>query len=71
MTFENDKAKTVYISILRKMTPIEKLKKAFELSDFTKKLFYQGLKMRHPELNDRELKELFLKELKKCSNSNY
>jgi hypothetical protein len=45
--------------------------KAFELSDWTKKLFKQGLRDRNPDLNEKEFRELYLKELERCHNRNY
>jgi len=32
----------MYLKILRRMTPEERLKKAFELSEFSKALFLEG-----------------------------
>lgn len=60
-----------YIEILRRMTPEQRLKKAFELSAFTKKLFIQGLKERHPDLSPEEFHQLMLAHLAKCHNRNY
>ena len=45
----------IYIKILRNMSPQKRLLKAFELSDFSKKLFIHGLKNRFPDLSDEEL----------------
>jgi hypothetical protein len=60
-----------YLRVLRAMTPEQRLQKAFELSDFTKALFKQGLRERFPDLSEAEIHRLFLDRLAKCHNSNY
>jgi len=71
MIFENKIAKEVYLSTLRKLTPEQKLKKACDLSDFTKKLFISGLRKRFPDLSEPEFKQELVRRLMKCSNSNF
>lgn len=61
----------LYIEILRKMTPQERLQKAFELSDFSKQLFIHGLRKRYPNLSEEEFHKLLLERLAKCYNRNY
>ena len=53
------------------MTPEQRLLKAFELSDFSKKLFIEGLHKRFPDLKGKEFKKLLLRRLDKCHNWNY
>jgi hypothetical protein len=53
------------------MSPEERLGKAFELSEFSRNLFLQGLKKRFPDLTVEEIKRLFLERLNKCHNRNY
>jgi hypothetical protein len=60
-----------YIEILRRMSPGERLKKAFELSDMTKQLFRQGLRQRFPDLTDVAFHRLYLERLEKCHNRNF
>jgi len=60
-----------YIEVLRRMTPEQRLAKAFELSEFAKQLFIHGLRERHPELNEEEFHKLLLARLEKCHNRNY
>jgi hypothetical protein len=60
-----------YIQTLRNMTPGQRLMKAFELSDFSKRLFVHGLRRRFPQLSEQEFKELLLARLAKCHNRNY
>ncbi|MFC1676426.1 hypothetical protein ACFL3G_05115 [Planctomycetota bacterium] len=61
----------IYIQVLRKMSPEKRLLKAFELSDFTKQLFIQGLRRRFPSLPEKQFRELLLERLDKCHNRNY
>ncbi len=60
-----------YIKVLRNMTPEEKLKKTFELSQMGKKLFKEGLKNSFPDLSKEELNKLYLERIEKCHNRNY
>jgi hypothetical protein len=60
-----------YIGILRKMTPEQRLAKAFELSDLGKRLFADGLRRRFPDMPELEFKSLLLRRLDKCHNRNY
>lgn len=60
-----------YIQVLRQMTPEMRLRKAFELSVFSKELFVHGLRKRFPDLSEEEFKRLLLERLEKCHNRNY
>ena len=60
-----------YLEVLRRMTPEERLLKAFELSEMTKTLFKQGLRERFPDLPEERFHALFLERLARCHNSNY
>jgi hypothetical protein len=60
-----------YIRMMRKMSPEDRLRKAFELTELTKNLFLAGLKNRFPDLPDKEIKKIYLKRIDKCHNSNY
>jgi len=61
----------IYIKTLRQMSPEQRLMKAFELSDFSRQLFVQGLHKRFPDLPDYEFQKVLLKRLDKCHNRNY
>ena len=61
----------LYIQVLRSMTPKARLIKAFELSEFSRKLFMAGLHKRFPEMAEDELKKLYLERLDECYNRNY
>ena len=61
----------LYIQVLRQMSLEERLQKAFALSDFSRQLFFHGLRQRFPQLTEEGLRKLFLERLKKCHNRNY
>lgn len=60
-----------YIKMLRNMSPEDRLRKSFELTELTKNLFLAGLKNRFPDLSDKEIKKIYLKRINKCHNLNY
>jgi hypothetical protein len=47
----------IYIQTLRKMTPAQRLAKAFELSEFSKQLFTHGLRRRFPDMPEPEFRQ--------------
>jgi hypothetical protein len=61
----------IYDDILRKMTPQQRLLKAFELTEFARSLHKQGLRHAQPDLSEEELQRLYLDHLKQCHNKNY
>lgn len=61
----------VYIQVLRRMSPEQRLLKAFELSEFSRQLFIHGLRKRFPDLPDEEFRQLLLERLDKCHNRNW
>lgn len=61
----------IYIKALRRMPPEKRLLKAFELSEFSRELFRNGLRKRFPNLAEKEFHQLYLKRLGKCHNRNY
>ena len=61
----------LYIQVLRSMSPEARLLKAFELTEFARKLFLHGLRRRFPDKSEQEIKEIYLKRLEKCHNRNY
>jgi hypothetical protein len=60
-----------YLEVLSRMTPEQRLLKAFELSEFTKALFLHGLRQRFPDATEEEIRKIFLARLTKCHNRNY
>ncbi|MBI2908335.1 MAG: hypothetical protein HYX92_11860 [Chloroflexi bacterium] len=61
----------LYLAVLRKMTPEQRLLKAFELTEFSRQLFLHGLRHRFPEKSEAEIKKVYLEGLAKCHNRNY
>jgi hypothetical protein len=61
----------LYLRVLRRMTPQQRLARALELSAMTKALFRQGLRKRFPDLSEEAFHRLFLERLEKCHNRNY
>ncbi|NOX56516.1 MAG: hypothetical protein GXP27_19150 [Planctomycetes bacterium] len=61
----------LYLQILRRMTPEERLRKAFELSDFARSLFLQGLRRRFPDASEEQIRRIYLDRLSRCHNRNY
>ena len=61
----------LYLSVLKRMTPEQRLLKAFELSRFAKELFRTGLRHSFPELGEDAFHRLFLERIEKCHNRNY
>ncbi|MCU0446138.1 MAG: hypothetical protein MUE85_14625 [Microscillaceae bacterium] len=61
----------IYLQTLQKMTPAERLQKAFELSEMTKQLFLQGLKKRFPEYDEVKIMQIYLQRISLCYNRNW
>ena len=60
-----------YIAALRRMTPEQRLRKAFELTDLGKGLFLHGLRLRFPDASPEEFASIARERLDKCHNRNY
>lgn len=56
----------IYIETLRRMTPEQRLAKAFELSDMTREALRAGLARRHPDATSEELTAMVIERLKRC-----
>jgi hypothetical protein len=61
----------IYLRVLRRMSPEQRLAKAFELSEFARQLFIHGLQHRFPNLPEAEFRQIVLQRLDKCHNRNY
>ena len=61
----------IYLQALRRMTPGERLQKAFELSELCRMLFLHGLRRRFPDMPESELMGIYRERLSKCHNRNY
>jgi hypothetical protein len=60
-----------YIRALRRLGPEGRLRRAFELTEFSRALFLQGLRIRFPEKSDAEIREIYIERLKLCHNRKY
>ena len=61
----------IYIGVLRKMSPEQRLFKALELSELTRKLFIHGLHKRFPNLKEHEFEGILMERLNKCYSRSY
>lgn len=59
---------SIYLRVLRRMSPEQRLRKALELSDFSKQLFIQGMRSRFADLPEDEFRALVRRRLAKCHN---
>jgi len=62
--------RSIYVEALRRMTPEQRLAKAFELSDMTHEALWAGLVARHPEATSEELQALYVERLERCRRRN-
>ena len=62
---------SIYLQALKRMTPEQRLQKAFELSSLTKDLFLHGLRKRFTNKTEQEIKAIYLERIEKCHNRNY
>jgi hypothetical protein len=60
----------VYVQTLRRMTPEQRLAKAFELTEMARELLWSGLRQRFPEKSESDLRKSYLRRLEKSYNRN-
>jgi hypothetical protein len=56
----------IYVEVLRRMAPEERLSKAFELSDMTREALRAGLAQRYPDATPQELTAMVIERLDRC-----
>jgi hypothetical protein len=56
----------LYLEALRRLTPEQRLLKAFELTELSRELLRAGLRRRYPEAGEDELQRLYLERLARC-----
>jgi hypothetical protein len=61
----------LYIQSLRAMSPQARLRKAFELSDFARRLFIHGIRKRFAGRREEDIRRITLERLERCHNRNY
>lgn len=60
----------IYIEALRRMTPEQRLMKAFELSDMTRTALRGGLVERYPDASAEEIDRMVVERLERCRRRN-
>ncbi len=58
----------IYLQALLRLTPEQRLLKAFELTDLSRALFRDGLRQRFPEAAEDELQRIYLQRFDLCHN---
>jgi hypothetical protein len=58
----------LYLEALRRLTPEQRLLKAFELTELPRELFRTGVRQRFPEAGEAELKRIYLERMAECHN---
>jgi hypothetical protein len=58
----------VYLEPLRRMTPEQRLLKAFELSELSHELLRAGIRQRYPDAGPEEQQRIYLDQLERCRN---
>jgi hypothetical protein len=61
----------LYLNILRRMTPEQKLNKVMELNNMGRDLLRAGIRQQYPQSSETEIDHLVLKRLMECHNRNY
>ncbi len=56
------------LEMLARMSPSERLRKAFELSDFSKRLFMQELRNRYSDLSTDDFRKVIIERLTRGQN---
>ncbi len=59
-----------YLEVLSRMTPEQRLQKAFELTEFSRRLFEHGLRKRFPDVTEEEFQKLKLERFKRWHSRN-
>jgi hypothetical protein len=58
---DDPRAHAVYVESLRRLGPEGRLRRCAELSEWTRSLFFAGVRAAHPELSEEEARRLGLK----------
>lgn len=71
MKFIADNGREQQTEVLRRLTPEQRLLIAFELSENSRMIFREGLRILFPDLSEQELAALFVERLDLAHNRNY
>jgi len=63
--------RAIYLETLRRMTPEQRLAKAFELTDMSREALRAGLRQRFPDATDEELHAIYLERLARCQGKDF
>jgi len=63
--------KDISLAVLHRLSPAKRLELAFDLSDFSRELFLQGLRKRFTDKTEEEIHRIFIERIDKCHNENY
>jgi len=58
----------IYLETLRRMTPEQRLLKAFELTEQSHQLLRYGVRLRFPDAGPEERQRIYLEQLERCRN---
>jgi hypothetical protein len=58
----------LYLETLRRMTPEQRLLKAFELTEQSHELLRAGIRWRFPDAGPAERQRIYLDQLERCRN---
>jgi hypothetical protein len=58
----------MYLEILRRMTPEQRLLKAFELTEMSHQLLRDGIRHRYPDAGPEKQHRIYLDQLERCRN---
>lgn len=64
-------SRTAEILALRQMTPTERLRQAFKLTELVRRMAKDALAGRHPDADEARLLALYLRRLDRCRNQNW
>ncbi|MDL1891401.1 hypothetical protein FBQ87_00715 [Sphingobacteriales bacterium CHB3] len=70
MTTHERTYRSKYLEVLKRMTPEQRLLKAFELTEYSRQLFEQGLRRRFPDATEEELRLIRLERYKRWHSRN-
>jgi hypothetical protein len=59
---------TIYLEALRRMTPEQRLLKAFELTEQSHQLLADGVRLRFPDAGPEQQQAIYLEQLERCRN---
>ncbi|MCI0434990.1 MAG: hypothetical protein L0271_15325 [Gemmatimonadetes bacterium] len=68
---ETSENRRLYIEVLQRMTPEQRLRKALELTQLVRELSRAGFRNRNPELNPAEIDRLVVENIIRCHSRTY